>query len=264
VCSPATQTCERSAIAAPADARSDALADARADAAADAAPDAFSCGTHDEDGDGIPDLCDNCPVDQNATQADSDGDGVGDACDPDPNGKNRIALFESFATPPTGWTLHNATFGNDQIHLTGASGAAYAYAPITSAGGVVDTYYAIRGTGTNSYRSVEAVVQHTPTMTNGYRCGVFDGDAAATRHAEIESFVTPFTVASGADSGIIAIGDEGDLNFTYGGGSYDCQTTVPAEDVMASVTDPNSAAVGMFTQYIDASYDYLIVYEPVP
>jgi hypothetical protein len=41
-----------------------------------------SCGD-DSDGDGIGDLCDNCPDVYNPGQEDSDGDGVGDACDDD-------------------------------------------------------------------------------------------------------------------------------------------------------------------------------------
>ncbi len=35
----------------------------------------------DRDGDGVPDLSDNCPDAWNATQSDADGDWVGDACD---------------------------------------------------------------------------------------------------------------------------------------------------------------------------------------
>lgn len=41
--------------------------------------------TIDMDGDGIPDLQDNCPTNPNPDQEDSDGDGLGDACDACPN-----------------------------------------------------------------------------------------------------------------------------------------------------------------------------------
>ncbi len=39
----------------------------------------------DTDGDGIPNVDDNCPGDQNPGQSDSDGDGIGDDCDPCPH-----------------------------------------------------------------------------------------------------------------------------------------------------------------------------------
>ncbi|MDM8007118.1 MAG: thrombospondin type 3 repeat-containing protein [Phycisphaerae bacterium] len=39
----------------------------------------------DDDADGWPDLCDNCPSAPNADQADTDGDGVGNACDDCPS-----------------------------------------------------------------------------------------------------------------------------------------------------------------------------------
>ena len=40
--------------------------------------------THDEDGDGVHDPCDNCPGRFNGDQKDADFDGVGDPCDPHP------------------------------------------------------------------------------------------------------------------------------------------------------------------------------------
>ncbi|MFN7956244.1 MAG: thrombospondin type 3 repeat-containing protein [bacterium] len=42
-------------------------------------------GTPDRDGDGVPDIGDNCLTVANADQADADGDGIGDVCDSTPN-----------------------------------------------------------------------------------------------------------------------------------------------------------------------------------
>ncbi len=47
--------------------------------------DGVPCGTSDFDGDGVIDLCDNCPYQRNIKQTDLDGDGVGDVCDNCPN-----------------------------------------------------------------------------------------------------------------------------------------------------------------------------------
>jgi hypothetical protein len=65
-------------------------------------PDATAClqpgdgAFHDEDGDGLDDACDDCPVDVDPDQADADGDGVGDACDETAT-PTHIALFDAFA-----------------------------------------------------------------------------------------------------------------------------------------------------------------------
>ncbi len=261
VCSPATHTCERTAVDAA------VASDIRPDLQVlpDAPPDAASCGMHDEDGDGVPDGCDNCPVDANAGQRDSDGDGVGDACDPHPGMKDRIAYFNAFdANDLTGWAVQGATISNDQVHLVvGSSGAAYAYAPFTSSGGVLDTYATVDALHSNSYHTIEAVAQHTAGMTNGYRCAFADANAPGTLRTQIQSFVTPYDVAGGAQTGTLAVGTSGDLYFQFGP-ALDCSTTTPAEDVTAPISDTETAPVGMLTQYADASYDYIIVYELVP
>ena len=57
---------------------------------------------HDEDGDGLDDACDRCPLDAHPAAedggADGDGDGVGDACDPHPDRPiDALRTFYSFA-----------------------------------------------------------------------------------------------------------------------------------------------------------------------
>jgi len=72
--------------------------------------------THDEDGDGLVDECDNCPSVSNPSQADigegATGDGVGDACDPRPNAAgDSIFFFDgmNFTTIPSTWTNPGGT-----------------------------------------------------------------------------------------------------------------------------------------------------------
>jgi hypothetical protein len=257
VCAPATNTCEKGAIVAP-DASVDALLGI----------DAAQCATpHDEDGDGVCDSLDNCPADANPTQIDSDGDGVGDACDPHPGTRDRIALFDGFldGDPLSGWDLSaGTTVSNDQLHVHINISDGWAYPSLTLAVGVADTYYTVDTVSAAAVRSVELVAQHTPGGTDGYRCMVVDGSTANTLHTEIEIWTTPYTEAAGASSGNLAPGQNGDLYFEYGGGIYDCSTTAPMADLTYTATDAAAGRLGLHTQNADASFDYLIVYAPVP
>ena len=59
--------------------------------------DAITCVGHDEDGDGTPDACDTCPIDNAIGDGDGDTDGIGDTCDPHPaTGIDSVVFFTPF------------------------------------------------------------------------------------------------------------------------------------------------------------------------
>ncbi|MBL8623539.1 MAG: thrombospondin type 3 repeat-containing protein [Myxococcales bacterium] len=105
---------------APVDAAPDgAIVDAAPDATAldaplpdarvvDAPIDAGCSSDHDEDADGVPDACDDCPHVPNPTQTNGDGDGLGDACDPRPaDPTSALVAFEAWGVASAfvpGWT----------------------------------------------------------------------------------------------------------------------------------------------------------------
>jgi hypothetical protein len=82
---------------------------------------------HDEDKDGVDDVCDNCPSISNADQLDSlevaqglAADGVGDACDPAPTEPgDQILLFQSLQSIVGFRTAGSVNFSSDSVQVGG-------------------------------------------------------------------------------------------------------------------------------------------------
>lgn len=136
------------------------------------------CGTHDEDGDGIADGCDNCPGFANPDQRNDDEDNLGDDCDPARSLPNTVVLFESFAdlakwAPRTGgWEQADdaavftpAAFDDTQNHTL-------AFGPVFSAASTMVLEYGV--TIAANYRgnaSIAIAVGNTGPI-EGLTCGI--------------------------------------------------------------------------------------------
>ena len=259
VCAPATMTCEKT-LGESIDATQDSMhsIDAR-----------VCAGTHDEDGDGIVDSCDNCPATANAGQQDTTEmppDGVGDACDPRPTERDRIAFFEAFAARPTDWTLDDMSIvGMDRLVTMPSQGYAEAYAPFVSTDGIIETRYTITQlNGLAPYSSVEVVAEKGNDGVEGYRCMTSQNGGIGTRGSVLQTYVEPYDIAQGPGGGPrFTVGHSGVLRFTFGG-PLACHQSSPVDNVSAAEPEARTGSVGLGTQYIGAAFDYLVVYEPAP
>jgi hypothetical protein len=221
---------------------------------------------HDEDGDGIPDVDDNCPWIA-AAQPDTDGDGVGDACDPDPTAQNHIALFVPFTDIPPGWTTLGAaswsTAGDDLVAHHADLEASVMVVP---------------GTFTPPYALYAAmVIDMDSPDSNNYTLSIVDTLDTASVDSEKCGMVTPAGLAIGHEmagntveantvpwTDAMIDGDEYTLAMHHAAGAVTCIAVDATTATQLEVDNPEyrtSGQIGLRTRNQDVRFHYFAIVE---
>jgi len=251
---------------APSDVDSDGVTNASDNCVDQANPD-----QHDEDGDLLGDVCDNCPHVANATQANvmepaGQADAVGDACDPRPTiGGDTIERFIGFQAMPVGVTLTGTwTIAADAAEKPGTGVATLVVGGVRShvtveVGGELLTFRQAFSTlhvtvgetaGTYTCGYLDEIFEATPDFHNG----VFGQELAtgwellsADNHFLANRLAGAFTIQAGADP------TEGRVR---------CTTTDARGSGIANRAAPQlgPGAVGVRSDGFGYRIEYLIVY----
>lgn len=252
----------------------------------------------DTDGDGIPDISDNCPAIANADQhdhdgdgrgdvcdvcphlfdagGDTDGDGVGDACDPRPGTPgDHILFFEGFYGP-VAWTavqgqLTDWTFDGNTAHQANTTGVFQIVRPASPVPNnvFVETRVKINATGATTGRRSVSLVLGYQNMTDYLFCGI----AAQNGATEIDAGEV-FSTTFDANPGVFPDAMAGDWLVLQGSTSQpqNGATTTDCLGVRGSTNGqsefmaqrPAQGLIGLRTNAADASFDYVFAVSVPP
>jgi hypothetical protein len=253
------------------------LADGDAGAPIDGLPvDAIPCDPieiHDEDGDAVPDSCDNWPH-LDAAQDDDDGDGVGDACDPQEGRNDDILFFAGFPDGTAeGWVLFRGNWtasGGDFIQLDAAATSGLAYHPFElPPEAVISTSYEVAGLG---FPPVGVGVRayafdFAQSQPDGYECrvGIDTNQTAISLYAWAENVGD--VLATAPLDAPFDIGSAFDIDFLHtGDGEMHCDVDAgaPSADVIATSTLYSAGVIALHTVRTGAAFRYVVAIGPAP
>ncbi|MGE5183643.1 MAG: hypothetical protein ACM31C_16340 [Acidobacteriota bacterium] len=225
-------------------------------------------GATDEDGDGIGDICDPCPIAPPPATPDPDGDAVDRPCDPDPHtAGDQILLFEGFASGiPSTWTPTTAgawTAGTGEVKVVaGATSELLSTAVIAKANLAVEAAWQVDLVSPASTDHVVEVGASDPRPAGvaSMSCGLERNDQTV---AETVSLVTNQSSAMNVETvklfdpaktyqvGAYATGGQVACTAVEGGNAVDI--------VSAPITPDGMAAVSIGARAVSARFQWVLV-----
>jgi hypothetical protein len=234
----------------------------------------------DEDGDGVPDMTDNCPAVANADQdnedkdrfgdacdpcpafgddtpGDQDRDGVADACDPNPMlAGDRIELFEGFHKGLPSWMRTGTwTASDDAVQIDApAETAQYMIVPASATDRVqVFASIEIDTVATAVVHFFEVSLPNDAASNLGIGCEVFQPEPANGRYLSLWDGLNPTTNLPprppGRELGQAAFAWDVKRNYVVSlkrmGTSYTCRITSPDGSVPLDALGSSSSGAGL-------------------
>lgn len=224
----------------------------------DNCPDIANADQANEDDDKFGDLCDPCPPFKNDTPSDPDHDGVGDLCDPNPMVfGDRIELFESFHNGLPAWTkTANWTAAGDSIQVAAAAGTKeYLVVPVSSADHLtVWASVVVTSVAAAPVHILDVSVPNDTVNNSGISCELYQPADPVGRYLSLwDGFLLNF---EGKEFGneILKwdLDKEYEMFLTRAGTGYNCNVTDPGGAVTVTARGMSSSTTAAPTAVIRA------------